>query len=315
MKVSVLIPCHNAVPTLVRCLESVRQALPAESEIIAVDDGSDDGTGVVLKAYSEAYKCLKVVSLAAPSHGVSAARNAALKVAQGEYIQFVDADDTVEPDFCTKMLEAMERDAADYCVCGYWQVPTMEGAERKEVHLKSAYHYTSTDEIREQYLSRILGYSLKDLSGWLLGRDMYAEKRESGEVWRGCYRRDIIEKWHLQFVENVVLNEDALFTADYLLAANVMTSVDEPLYNYSVGSEASAVREIRHDARQYCANKLELLRERKRLNRLAEGCLAAQYRGSNWLSLGEIALRTLKGDLPRKEGFGILKAYIKEMLK
>ena len=315
MKVSVIIPCHNAVPTLVRCLENVRQALPAESEIIAVDDGSDDGTGVVLKAYGEAYACLKVVSLAAPAHGVSAARNAALKVAQGEYIQFVDADDTVEPNFCRAMLEAMERDAADYCICGYWQVPKKEGAERTQVHLKGSYHYTSSDEIRREYLPRILGYSLKDLGGWLLGRDMYAKKRESGEVWRGCYRRAIIAKWNLQFSESVVLNEDALFTADYLLASHSMTSVDEPLYNYTVGNAASSVEGIRRDARQYCANKLELLRERQRLNRLAEGRLAAQYRGSNWLSLAEIALRTLKGDFPRKEGLSILKTYMKEMSK
>ena len=144
---------------------------------------------------------------------------------------------------------------------------------------------------------------------------MYAKKRESGEVWRGCYRRAIIAKWNLQFSESVVLNEDALFTADYLLASHSMTSVDEPLYNYTVGNAASSVEGIRRDARQYCANKLEVLRERQRLNRLAEGRLAAQYRGSNWLSLAEIALRTLKGDLPRREGLSILKTYMKEMSK
>lgn len=313
MKVSVLIPCHNAVPTLVRCLESVRKALPPEGEIIAVDDGSDDGTAIVLKAYAEAYACLKYKVLAAPASGVSAARNAALKMAQGEYIQFVDADDTVEPDFCSKMLEAMERDKADYCVCGYWQV-TQDGA-RQEVHLKAPYHYTNAEEIRREYLPRILGYSLGDLAGWLIGRDMYAKKRESGQVWRGCYRRALIEEKGVAFPEKIVLNEDALFTAAYLLAANTLTSVDAPLYNYSIGQEQGAVESVRHAPQAYCANKLELLKARKRLNAAAGGSLAVLYRGSNWLSLGEIAQRTLKGDLPRREGLRFLKAYIKEMWK
>ncbi len=316
MKVSVLIPCHNAVPTLVRALESVRLALlPTDGEIVAVDDGSDDGTGVVLKAYAEAYKCLRYTILQGPPHGVSAARNAALKLAQGEYIMFVDADDTVEPDFCTKALAAMVRDKADYCLFGYWRVARESAAARTEVKLKESYHYTSGQEIREKYLPRLIGYSLRDVGGWLMGRDMYAKKRESGEVWRGCYRRALIEEQGLQFDEKLCLNEDALFTVQYLLAAQSMTSVEEPLYDYTVDSERSAVGRVKAAPELYCANKLELLRERKRLDKQMAGKLKPLYRGSNWLSLGEIALRVLKGNLPRREGFRLLKTYLKEMSK
>ena len=314
ISVSVIVPCHNVAGVLRHCLDSVRDALPESGEIVAVDDGSSDATGEILKSYAEDNSCVRVIALE-KCRGVSAARNAALAAVRGEYIQFVDADDTVEPGFCQKMIAAMECDKADYCVCGYWQVRRESAAERKVVRLKAPYHYTSAEEIRRHYLPRILGYSLKDLGGWLLGRDMYAKKRESGEVWRGCYRRAIIEERGLRFAEDVVLNEDALFTAAYLLAAKSMTSVDEPLYNYSIENDASALGSIRNAPRQYCANKLEILRERNRLNAAAGGQLAALYRGSNWLSLGEIAVQTLKGKVPRREGGRILKAYLKEMFK
>ena len=311
--VSVIVPCRNVAGTLVRCLDSIRAALPSGGEIIAVDDGSTDATGEILKAYVEDYACLRVT--ASFGRGVSAARNAGLALARGTYIQFVDADDTVEEGFCTQMIAAMDRDKADYCICSFWQEYVDSSRPGGEVKLKEPYHYTSAEEIRRFYLPRLIGYTLGDVFRRLLGQDVFARKRELGGVWRCCYRRAIIEQTPVRFDETVTLFEDALFNVEYLIAAHSMTSVSAPLYDYLLDSRTSTVSGTTKDARRYCANKLALLRARKRLDALAGGTLAPLYRGSSVFSLAEIALRTLRGEVPRREGLRFLAAYIKEMFK
>ena len=93
VEISVVVPCWNVEPYLARCLESVFAALPANAEVIAVDDGSTDGTLAVLESSAKSEQRLKVV--ARPHRGVSAARNAALEMAKGRIVFFVDPDSSL----------------------------------------------------------------------------------------------------------------------------------------------------------------------------------------------------------------------------
>ena len=117
IELSVIIPCWNVAPWLPRCLEEVFIALPPKSEVIAVDDGSEDETLEILLEFSSKHPELKVLSQ--KNSGVSAARNRALDVSQGEYIFFVDPDDGVEPEFFTLMINRMKEKEADYCVVAF----------------------------------------------------------------------------------------------------------------------------------------------------------------------------------------------------
>ena len=96
MKLSVIIPAYNAAPWLGRCIRSLEegQALPCgEYELLIVDDGSTDGTLEVAREMAEEFPNIRVMSQR--NSGPGAARNAALDVAEGDYVFFVDADDAV----------------------------------------------------------------------------------------------------------------------------------------------------------------------------------------------------------------------------
>ena len=124
MKLSVIIPVYNAAPYLNACLESVgRNITDGDTEVIAVDDGSTDGSRTLLREFAKSRPWLRTIEL---NHncGVSAARNKALEAATGEWIGFVDADDTVAPDWFAKLLAHAEDGVdivhadRDYCLHG-----------------------------------------------------------------------------------------------------------------------------------------------------------------------------------------------------
>ena len=97
-KVSVIVPVFNAASSLRRCLDSILSQTLEDIEIICVDDGSTDGSAAILSEYSGADGRLHVVTF--PSQrGVCAARNAGIDAARGEFLGFVDSDDSIRSDF------------------------------------------------------------------------------------------------------------------------------------------------------------------------------------------------------------------------
>jgi glycosyltransferase involved in cell wall biosynthesis len=117
LSVSVLVPCFNAGHWLTECVESVRlQSFPA-LEIIVVDDGSDEAETLdILKAYKNV-SGIRV--LRKSNGGVSSARNAALDVAKGDYVLFLDADDYLEANALGAMVAAAESTGAVFVGAGW----------------------------------------------------------------------------------------------------------------------------------------------------------------------------------------------------
>jgi glycosyltransferase involved in cell wall biosynthesis len=91
--VSVVIPCHNVADYLRDCLESVLCQEPRPLEIICVDDDSSDATLDILREYESRHRGFVTVLAHSPNRGATASRNDGLRIARGEYIQFLDADD------------------------------------------------------------------------------------------------------------------------------------------------------------------------------------------------------------------------------
>ena len=97
VNVSVIIPVYNAEKYLKDCIESLlRQTLP-ELEFIFVNDGSKDTSAQIIASYQATDSRITLINQ--PNQGVSVARNNGIAAAQGDYIGFVDADDTIDPDF------------------------------------------------------------------------------------------------------------------------------------------------------------------------------------------------------------------------
>lgn len=110
-KVSIIIPCYNQAKYLPKSVASLQAQTLADWECIIVDDGSTDNTAEI--ANNLALKDTRVQLIQKINGGSASARNLGLKHAQGEYIQFLDADDTITPDKLEKQVTIMEQKGQD----------------------------------------------------------------------------------------------------------------------------------------------------------------------------------------------------------
>jgi glycosyltransferase involved in cell wall biosynthesis len=117
MKISIIVPIYNTQKYLRTCIDSLIHQTYENLEIILVNDGSTDGSLEVCEEYVQKDKRIKLISK--KNEGVSLARNAGLDIATGEWIMFVDSDDSVELDICKKLLELVIKQDADMAVCKY----------------------------------------------------------------------------------------------------------------------------------------------------------------------------------------------------
>lgn len=296
-EISVVIPCWNVSPWLTRCLDSVFAALPENAEAIAVDDGSTDDTLAILRRRAESEPRLRVVPLA--HRGVSAARNAALDLARGRLLFFVDPDDSVAANYFSAMSVALDRDGADICVCPY-----------PGTKLKGDYRLKTNAEIRAAYLPRVFGYSFGDVREWYAGRALFAE-REMAAVWRMAFRRDFVERLHIRFDETIELYEDAMFVSEALLSARSMTCIEDDVYRVT-DRESGAMRSVPRDGARLCRNKLRLLAKRRALDEREGGALGSLYAATCAFSALEMLAATVRGRLPRREGFRFLREYLSD---
>lgn len=110
-KVSVIVPVYNVAPFLEKCVESILSQTWDFIEIILVNDGSTDDSGLICDQMQQKDDRVKV--LHKKNGGVSAARNSGIEMASGGFICFVDGDDYVMPDYIEYMLEQLVKNKAD----------------------------------------------------------------------------------------------------------------------------------------------------------------------------------------------------------
>ena len=111
--VSIVTPCYRQARFLPDAIQTVRQQSYRRIEHVIVNDGSDDDTDAVVARYGQG-----VVYVKQPNRGVSAARNAGVAAATGQYLMFLDADDLLHPDAVRWLVEAMDGQSNRLCVMG-----------------------------------------------------------------------------------------------------------------------------------------------------------------------------------------------------
>lgn len=211
-KVSIIIPAYNIAPYLARCLDSVKCQTYKELQIIIIDDGSTDQTGLIADSFAEKDKRFHVIHK--ENRGVSAARKTGLDQASGKYIGFVDGDDYIEPEMYEKLVGLAVKYDADIAHCGYQMVfPDRVGL----------YHGTGELRIQDSYTA------VKDL--------LEGTMVEPGLV-NKLYRHDLFKG--IEYDPEIVINEDLLL--NFLLFHRVYRSVflDEPLYHYMVRKNSAS---------------------------------------------------------------------------
>ncbi len=205
--VSVIIGAYEAMPYLIQCLESVdAQTIGAERlEIIAVDDGSTDGTGAYLEEFAARTAIPTQVIRQANSGGPSGPRNVGLKLARGRYVFFLDADDYLGEEALERMVAMGDRAGTDVVLGKI--VGVNRGAPKSM--------WKETVERADLYTSNIK-FTLS------------AQK---------LFRRDLLVRLGMSFDETLKTGEDALFTMEaYLRGDGVSVVADYPCY-YLVGRD------------------------------------------------------------------------------
>lgn len=206
MLISIIIPAFNAENYIREALDSIINQAFKDYEIIVVNDGSSDGTVSILQSYP-----VRIINQV--NSGASVARNNGLKVAQGEYIFFMDADDTIKENSLAKMA-SLTANGADV-VIGLYSMYNVD----KNIRLFEKDNSISSNLINNKSNEEIVN---------ILG--VY---RLSSCPWRYLIKRELLINNKLFFNENSLV-EDAIWVPKLLCTAKSFMLNDEPFYNYKI---------------------------------------------------------------------------------
>lgn len=215
-RVSIIVPVYNAAKAIRRCIESILKQDYEDFELILVDDGSKDESPQILDEYAEKDK--RVVVVHQPNGGVSAARNKALSLAKGEFLQFLDADDWMTVEATKLLVRTMDANQADMVVADFYRVVGDTVARKGSI---------STDKVltRQEYAEFMMESPA----------DYYY-----GVLWNKLYRRSIIDMFEVHMDEDLKWCEDFVFNLEYVLHCDRIVALQVPVYYY-VKTEGSLV--------------------------------------------------------------------------
>ena len=282
-KVSVIVPAYNVEDYIQNCLQSLISQTLTDIEIIIIDDGSTDKTKEIISEFAQ--NDLRINLITQQNQGVSAARNAGMRIATGEYIGFVDSDDWIDPDFYEKLYEAAKRHDADVSVASI--------LKHKKNYQKYNVHYNNSK------CANTIQEKIKISEN---------KNRRFFYVWNRIYRTSLIRNNNLTFPEGRLL-EDIKFSMHAIYYANRIVSVPKVKYHYversnSIIKSKDKTGKKRND---HIIAYVELQEFAKKHNiKLPE---RLNYVGSHWQSL---FIKVYEGQYKTKYLlFGILPIFAK----
>ena len=210
MKVSIIIPVYNAEKYLRECLDSVRAQTLSDLEIVCVDDGSTDQSAAILDEYAASDSRFVVIHKVNQGPGI--ARNTGLAASKGEYVLFVDSDDTIDETLCEKTVAAAEE----------------EQAEMTFFYFDS--NLSSKAAIENAWKSILVhrGFAIESND---MPTNIAIVEALSGP-WSKLWKRQFLEEHALNFPAQFVFGEDFAIHWRSLMLSPRMAVVPEILYNY-----------------------------------------------------------------------------------
>ena len=222
-RISVIVPVYKVEKYLHECVDSILAQTYTDFELILVDDGSPDNCGKICDEY--AAKDSRVQVIHQENRGVSAARNAALDVAKGEFIAFIDSDDVVNVYYLEVLLSGMDEDT-DIVACKYQSF--QDGEETNAYDRQMSVIYQEMDPVT-------LVVALHNgASGISVG------------IWQKLYRTDIVRDHRFPVGKT---HEDQFFTPIVCYKARKAAVCNLPLYYYRVRTDSITHRSF--DVKRY----------------------------------------------------------------
>ncbi|MDU4862754.1 MAG: glycosyltransferase [Terrisporobacter othiniensis] len=218
-KISVVVPIYNTQEYLVRCIESVLNQTFKDIEIILVNDGSTDESGIICNQYSEKYKNVKVIHKL--NGGLSDARNEGIKVATGDYIGFVDSDDIIEKEMYKVLYSLCIQYNADISTCLFESIEY--GKKSNKTYSNKVSIFTNKEAVKNTYEGTISGYS----------------------VCNKLYKRELLNE--IKFPKGRIY-EDASILYKLYMNSNRVVYIESALYKY-VRREGSITKSMFSDKR------------------------------------------------------------------
>lgn len=229
--ISVIVPVYNTEQFLPRCIQSILGQSYADMEIILIDDGSKDTSGLICDHFSDIDRRIRVIHT--ENKGVSAARNTGIDSAVGDYITFVDSDDWIDPDMYERMMQiAIEKDC-DVVLCDCIK----EDNERKRIYsheIRSGYYNDA--QLKKEYYPHLLMMENIEypatISNWLM---LYRVKQSN----QACPAASV------RYLEGIRYSEDLLFGAEIMLHAKSFYYMkDCAFYHYRLHENSATQRFI-----------------------------------------------------------------------
>lgn len=225
-KISVIVPVYNAERFLGNCVDSVEAQDFQDWELLLIDDGSKDATAALCDRRAEGDPRIRVFHK--ENGGVSTARNLGLLEMRGEYLAFLDVDDSYEPDCLSTLMGLLEKSGADSAACAHLNLMP-DGSTSPEPVLPAGVYDAAA--IREQIVYPLLGERLR-------------QPVFNGFIWRYLYTASIVRENGITF-DGAYL-EDELFLMEYFCSAKKLAVTEKPLYRY-LQNPASATHKYMPD--------------------------------------------------------------------
>lgn len=230
--VSIIVPIYNAKKDIARCVESIRRQTYQNLEILLLDDGSEDISLHLCQMFERVDSRIHVIDKA--NSGVAATRNLGLRKAKGKYLQFVDADDTVQPYATELFVQKAEESGADLVIAHYNRIT----AAKEPVPEKGGGKPPKAPKSRPLRPDRVQTYGFL-LEGAMTKPEFAACLMQEpasfyyGVMWNKFYRADLVRN-HPDIVcaEDMDWSEDLYFNLSYIRYAERFYALSTPIYNY-----------------------------------------------------------------------------------
>lgn len=210
IKVSVIVPVFNAEKYIQQCINSIREQVLEEIEIIVVDDGSSDKSWQLLQEMASCDQRVKLFRQ--ENKGVSAARNKGIEMARGEFIGFVDADDWIDPNMYYLLYQNIILYHAEIGICNAYNLkPNSKNVRLPNLGDIASFEFKPQESIRE-----------------------LMQFKYDYAIWNKLYSKNIIQNNGLKFSQTLVIYEDLLFNLEYWGYCKRAAIVNMPLYYYRI---------------------------------------------------------------------------------